>query len=327
MSVRINFLAWIGLLITVGCTHRKGMETHPLSASDGHEVDGEVPNIDAGRGALLLTRFHSFDEFKKVVDIEYFNQDRENSLFRKPGVKLTFHNNEKIINSLLTAGVNEVDFINAAQGGFYLKLGLLLASPYAVWNRKDLNRIYLLSRRRDALFGDGDIAFYDLAARMMFNIEEADKKNHPEDISDEGYLNTFLHVTTQAFITSMFSEKLGDFIGDVHERRYIPELISGDFSKKQLEDVYNGATDNYLDLLNNEYGQQVGKELKRKFKISRNTNWTPELLADYLNELENYYGWSFQIGLKPFRPTDELIVRFAIKLNAVMQNEPQNSIG
>lgn len=280
-------------------------------------------NIDAGQGALLLTRFNSFDAFKQVVKIEYFNRDGNGYFFDRSKVRLTHVSAGRTVISELCTGVNELDFLNAQDGGYYERLWLILISPYAIWVRKDLRRAFALSRRREVTFGEGDIAFYDLAARMMYGINTEDRRlMQPEDLTEQGYLNTFLHVTTQAFITSIFSEKLADFIADAHERRYIPELVDGKFSQKQIDDLANGATDNYLDLINNEWGQELGKTLRKKYAITRRTVWTDKLLADYLNDVQRYFGWAFQVGFKPFHPEDELVVRFAQKLNSVMNKTP-----
>ncbi|MEP7127923.1 MAG: hypothetical protein ABI729_03605, partial [Chitinophagales bacterium] len=141
---------------------------------------------------------------------------------------------------------------------------------------------------------------------------------NPKDSTEKGYLNTFNHMTAQAFITSCFSEELADFVGDTHERYHHPELILGKFSKKEINDLAEGPVDNYVDIINNEWGQEVGKQLSKKYAISRKTYWTPELMSNYLNDLQDYYSWAFQIGFKPFRPEDEQVIKFSRKMNAVL---------
>jgi hypothetical protein len=121
-------------------------------------------------------------------------------------------------------------------------------------------------------------------------------------------------------MTSIFSEDLADFVADVHERHNLPELISGIFTPHQLNDLKDGPVDNYLDLINNEWGQELGKTLRAKYNLCRNTQWTPELLANYLNDIQSYYSWTFWIGFKPFRPDDEMVVRFAGKINKVLSS-------
>ena len=168
------------------------------------------------------------------------------------------------------------------------------------------------------MFGEGDLAFYDLAETMVYNISDDDLTLMPsEDLSEKGYLNTFNHITAQAFITSIYSEEIADFVADVHERYHHPELITGDFTDDLRSDLENGPVDNYIDLLNNEWGQELGKQLKEKYHLTRHTYWTPELLADYLNDVQDYYSWAFQIGFKPFKSTDEKVIRFSKKINSV----------
>jgi len=313
-------------VILIGCRQPTadgngiGLRTTAVGETATTSIDRDT---FAGQGALLLTRFHSFEVFKKHVKIEYFNPDGNGYYFNRSKVRLTHHSAGKVVVGELNSGVNELDFLNAQDGGYYERLWLILIAPYAIWARKDLRRAFALSRRRDVTFGEGDIAFYDLAARMMYGIDPEDKRPMPpEDLTEQGYLNTFLHVTTQAFITSIFSEKLADFIADSHERRYIPELVNGKFSQKQINDIANGATDNYLDVINNEWGQELGKRLREKYGITRRTLWTPQLLSAYLNDVERYFSWAFQIGIRPFRPDDELVVRFTLKLNSVMNKAP-----
>ena len=55
--------------------------------------------------------------------------------------------------------------------------------------------------------------------------------------------------------------------------------------------------------------------------IDRETHWTPELLANYLNDIQTYYSWAYGIGFSPFRPSDEVVVKFSRKLNMVMEGQ------
>jgi len=123
-------------------------------------------------------------------------------------------------------------------------------------------------------------------------------------------------------MTSIFSERIADFISDVHERYYTPELITGAFTEDQLLDLEVGPLDNYLDIINNEWGQELGKELRIKYHITRNTHWTPEILANYLNDIQSYHSWAFQIGFNPFRASDDLVIRFSHKINRVLHDFP-----
>lgn len=276
------------------------------------EVGGREPLYAGQQGALLATRFASLEELKKVVGIEY-----ESSL-----VRLVHCSNGLEVESVLEEGVSEKDIRNAQRGGAWEKAQVGYGAPYAVANRKDLGRISILARRRAKFFGEGDVAFYDLAETALANINTPDLAfRYPADTSEKGYINSFNHITAQAFITSFFSEELADFVADVHERKNMPELVSGEFTPEQLSDPENNPTDNYVDMINNEWGQELGKRLRKQFGISAETHWTPRLLADYLNELQAYYSWAFQIGFRSVQPQDEVVVRFADKINYVMAHE------
>ena len=169
------------------------------------------------------------------------------------------------------------------------------------------------------MFGEGDIAFYDLAEATVDHITDADLVYIPtEDLSEKGYLNTFNHITAQAFMTTLFSDKIAEYVSAVHERHTMPTLITGVFTEDQLTDLESGPVDNYLDLVNNEWGQLLGKVLQKKYGITKHTVWTPDLLANYLNDTQNYYSRAFGIGFSPFRPTDDMVLRFANKLNRVL---------
>jgi hypothetical protein len=209
--------------------------------------------------------------------------------------------------------------MRAQRGTLKDKAALCLKSPFACANRKDLVRIEKLGRRKPETFGIGDPAFLDLAEIMVSHIYDEDLLSIPaEDLGEKGYLNTFNHITAQALMTSIFSEILADFVADVHELYNMPELITGKFTDTQLANTIDGPVDNYIDMINNEWGQELGKSLKIKYTINRKTDWTPELLANYLNDIQSYCSWALRIGLKPFRATDKKVIQFAAKLNIVM---------
>ena len=162
----------------------------------------------------------------------------------------------------------------------------------------------------------------DVAKALVANINTPDLAfKNTRDSTEKGYLNTFNHFTAQAIITSCFSEELADFVADMHERDRHPELITGRFTPAQIADLGGGPVDNYVDIVNNEWGQEIGKQLKVKYGINRATNWTPELLANYLNDMQAYYIWAFQIGFKPFRPEDKVVRVFANKMNTVLRDD------
>lgn len=261
--------------------------------------------------ALLLTQYKSLDELKSVIKIKYLKDSS--------GVFLSYICRGCEVKHELKSGPGQDDFSKAAKGNFWDKLWLGIQCPFAVWNKKALTSIENLGRRKDDIFGHPDVAFYDLAESMVQHISDEDRENMSEkDLGEKGYLNTFEHVTTSAMMASIFSESLADFVGDAHERSTMPELITGKFTSQELTDIDFGPVDNYLDLINNEWGQRIGKVLKEKYHINQNTLWTPQLLADFLNDFESYYSWVFQIAFKPFTPDEEIIIQFAGKMNKVM---------
>ena len=288
-------------------------------------IDQMAKDEKYGKGALLLSRFDSFPEFKKVVHIEYC---REFNLFSYPAfsipvVRIKHKSGGKIVTGILKPGVTEGDFAKARDGKFRDRLSLLLRSPYAILKRKELQRVYALSRWRDQFYGEGDIAFYDLARTMMDHITDYDKQNSPSrEFGEKGYINTFNHVIAQAFMTSLFSERLADFVADSHERYNLPQLISGNFTEEMVYDIETGPTDNYLDIINNEWGQEIGKELKRRYNIRKSTIWTTELLENYLNDIQHYFTISFQIGFDPFFASDEILIRLSKKIEQVKKGAP-----
>jgi len=271
-----------------------------------------------GKGALLLTRFTSLEDFKTEVHVQYVEDMFESKAnqARKPQVKLIHFSGGREVTSVLKTGISQVDFMNVRKGRLWDKMILGVRCPFAVFNKKALVIVENLGRRRPWDFGKGDVAFYDLAEMMVQHIREEDLIDMScEDLSEKGYLNTFNHITAQAFMTSMYTEALADFVADVHELYNMPELITGNFTDAQVADFVNGPVDNYLDMINNEWGQELGKELGKKYKINRKTNWTPQLLAGYLNDIQSYLGWAFQIGFNPFSATDDKIIQFANKIN------------
>ena len=187
----------------------------------------------------------------------------------------------------------------------------------------ELKVISIMARRRYDLFGANDVAFYDLALACVENIDPIDRTRiSMQDTTEKGFINTFNHMIAQALVTSIYSEEIADFIADSHERFHMPELITGNFSDGQLNDPEKNPTDNYVDIVNNEWGQELGKQMSSRYHIDSTTIWTCELLAKYLNEMQSYFAWSFQVSFRPFEPHDPKIKRFTQKLNTVLAEYP-----
>ncbi len=274
----------------------------------------------AGKGALLLTRFTSLEDFREVVLVRYAEDlsGASGKSNKVPQVHLTYTSGGRELTSILKSGISQADFNRVRNSTLWNKMLLGLRCPYALFHRRDLKAVEHLGRRRPTLFGKGDVAFYDLAEAMVSHIRDEDRLDMScEDLAEKGYLNTFNHIAAQAFMTSIFSERLADFVADVHELYNMPELITGKFTEAQLADFVNGPVDNYVDMINNEWGQELGNGLREKYRISTETHWTPQLLANVLNDIQAYHSWAFQIAFHPFRAGDEMVVQFANKLNRV----------
>ncbi|MCB9262534.1 MAG: hypothetical protein H6607_09185 [Flavobacteriales bacterium] len=261
------------------------------------------------------------DELKKVVKIEYL-RGGESAMYKLPAVKLKYGNDTKKnhIQFVFENGISQGDIIKAKEGDFALRVRFAHQSPIAIAIREELNMVNKLARRRPSLFGEGDIAFYDLALKSVANISNPNLAFKTEaDSLEKGYTNTFNHFTAQALITTLCSDTVADFVGNVHERYYMPELLTGEFTEQQIVDPNINPVDNYVDLFNNELGQILGKYLKSKYTISKETYWTPYLLTNYLNDVQSYYAWSFNVSFYPFKPHDDLIAKFTAKINRVSQ--------
>jgi hypothetical protein len=290
-----------------------------------NQTEGKRRNLDYvppfHMKALLASRFNSLEHFKSEVSIEYFNVPKSpDGSTENSSVLLSYTQDGHVLKSVLEAGVSQRDISEAKEGSVWDKVGLMFQSPYSIRNRKILRDIYILARWRAFSFGEGDVAFFDLAETAVKKINSPKTAFKTEkDSSEKGYLNSFNHITAQAFITTIHSEDIADFIADVHERKTMPELTTGKFTLKQLNDPTTYPVDNYVDMLNNEIGQELGKQLRTKYNITSTTKWTPMLLADYLNDLQAYYSWAFGIGLDPYRSDDALVIRFTDKLNTVLE--------
>ena len=306
------------MLLLLGCN---GNEVNNVK-TELHKCDSNDEGI---KGALLASRINSLEELKSMIQIEYFAGSSPSEAGNKNNTMVLLHHCSGgiNINSILKAGISQTDIIKARDGDLMDRFNLVLNSPYSIAHRSELKNIYRLSRRRHDLYGFGDIAFYDLAksAERKINSKEIAYKTY-RDSSAKGYINSFNHITAQAIITSCFSEKIADFIADLHELYNMPELISGQFTESQLTELDDNPVDNYVDMINNEWGQEIGKKLKIKYSINQKTIWTPTLLANYLNDIQTYYTWAFQISMNPFKKNEEVIIKFCKKMNVLLN--PKN---
>ncbi len=267
---------------------------------------------------LLTTRFIDLNDFKKRVSLSYYNDTIGFVNTKKvvTSVRISYFDNGQLIYKCMRSGVDQKKLIETSEAGVFVKANLAFFYPSLIRQRSELKHINILARRKMDIFGVNDVAFYDLAQLSLSKINTPDLAYlSSSDSSEKGYINTFNHVTAQAIITSFFSEEMADLISDLHERKSMPELTTGIFSKAQLLDSINNPLDNYVDIVNNEIGQKIGKLLKEKYQISYKTPVTPKILADYLNDIQNYYSWALGIGFNPCTEGDYIVEKFAKKIN------------
>jgi hypothetical protein len=308
MLLHLPFLTRLNICLVVilaveSCTPNPGQE------------EPEYPKMKV----LLASRYSTLNDFKKDVVLEYLNEDNSDEDVEFPAVRIEYKDDfsNKLVYTF-ESGVNQDELAQAVKGSIVEKFVILRRSPYCVRERMQINQAYLLARRKDYTFGVGDVAFYDLALIMQEHIiRDSSAFLSERDSSEKGYINTFNHTTAQALITTIYSREMARYIADVHERKNMPELLHGVFTEEQLGDKDNNPVDNYVDIINNELGQQLGEFLREKYKVDILTTWTPELLADYLNDLQTYYSWSFGIRFKKLSPEQDRIIRFSEKINTV----------
>ena len=261
------------------------------------------------RKPLVTTHIASYKELKALVDIEFTTSPKKQVILTH-----RLHDNE--VQSILEEGISEDDLKEIKGASLFEQVKFGIMHPYVAINRHDLKRVNFLARRWRSMGIEGEIAFYDLSTIIKKNILTEGRTIAKEDMGEKGYFNTFNHICAQALLTSIFSEKLADFIADVHELKR-PFLIDSNFTEEQIQDINEGVVDNYVDLINNEWGQELGKLLKQKYRIDNTTTWTAPLLADYLNDVQAYFSWTLNLRFKGIRPDNEDIILFAKKINKV----------
>lgn len=275
-----------------------------------------------GKGALLATRFKDLDAFEKAVKIEYVSDyDKTAPEAQGRSAVRLFHCSEgKQMVSELQSGIDQDEIIKAYHGTNYDKFKVLIKSPETIFYRVNISKVRNLGRKRPQLFGENDVAFYDLAVASFKKIHR-DKRafRSARDSSEKGYINTFNHITAQAIMTLCFSEQFADYIADVHERKNMASLTTGLFTEEELKDPNDNPVENYVDMINNEWGQELGKTIQKKLELKKEMVWSEHLFCMVMNEIQQYYVWAFDLRMDPFHPDEILIKKFTRKLNRVMQ--------
>ncbi|GAB4377696.1 MAG: hypothetical protein Kow0075_06660 [Salibacteraceae bacterium] len=261
---------------------------------------------------LVATDFENLEDLRMVIDINYYSEGEIHC------VDLNHHSNGECASAVLCDGTDEEQLKKAAKDVWKEKLAVGKNEPNAVRFRTQLKEIYILSRRRRDIFGEDDVAFFDIALAMLRHIDTNQKAAlTPAELCEKGYLNSFNHITSQAFMTTLYGMEVARFVANTHERLNMPELTSGNFRPEQLSNPENNPMDNYVDMINNAWGQRLGSELKRRYDISDSTKWSEALLTRYLNSVQQYYTYAFGLSFRPFVVDEYLIKKFSRKINAV----------
>lgn len=107
----------------------------------------------AGKGALLLTRFKSLEDFKGVINIHYAPEavDSNKDEPGKRAVTLEYKSGGTVIRSILKDGISQTDFLKVRNGSMGSKILLGLKCPYALRHKQELTSIEHLSREASAI--------------------------------------------------------------------------------------------------------------------------------------------------------------------------------
>lgn len=304
-----------------GITFSELLREYKQFNNDEHkDLEGKNINFEGLCSPLLATRFANLDQLKQIVQIEYYRDSSVYDIEAKPEsvVVLNYNCGQANLKKQLRSGISQAEIMNITKGSKNGQLNFIFKHSALVRERKQLEAVYRLARKKEEYYGSGDVAFYLISEATFRNI------NTPElayltfrDSLEKGYINTFNHITAQAIITAFFSEELANIVSDLHERANMPELTTGLFSEKQLMDTINYPVDNYVDLVNNRIGQLLGNKIRECYKLDEYTVCTPELLCSILNKIEEYYMWSMGVGMEPFHASEELVIKFSRKMNLV----------
>lgn len=269
---------------------------------------------------LLASSFNDSRLFSERVAIQ-FDSIKDDKLGRAgdESITLSYNSNGDTIICTLSRGVSQNDIIKVRDGSITDKIIFSLEKPQVVSSRIDLNKIYKLARRRPTLFGEGDVAFYDLAEMMVKNMrKDSTDSQYSVHFSEYGYINTYNHVVAQALITIIYSDAIADSIACYHERIRSDELIS----PLKHEELSQMHIDNYVDIINNEIGQRLGLAISNFLLVNRHDEWNPQKLSKVLNLLQSYFSRHFHTSFEPFRPNQREIIRFTQKINIVNAGVP-----
>ncbi len=232
---------------------------------------------------------------------------------------------EEVHARITTDGVEATTLkAKAAEG----KRGAFFYAPRLGWNYDEAKAVEQFTHEH-AWEGAGGALFFKVGQQMDAQCQRpaAEKKQFE-------YENTFLHFSGQAITTMLFGESFTKYVADMHERKpsegYV-EIMSGlatTPNNSSFSKPYNGGNtleyltvDQIKDVFNNHLGRIVGSELSKKYGINSSTVWTDELSAKVLNDvMGSFTSENAKMKFTPFKPSDDFIKKFTIRLNTVMTN-------
>ncbi|MEL6183152.1 MAG: hypothetical protein AAFU79_00915 [Myxococcota bacterium] len=273
-----------------------------------------VPTFDNPGRPIVTSEFPTLNDLKKELDITYRDGEVEVG-HSKEGLSET--------NTLSDDLIGEAELKSAkkasADWGLRDMVGFAWENPRLAWHRTALQNTEKLSYVAKNNSGS---ALGRISEAMFDNIDDKPRATPYRGpggkklTQHDAIKNMMLHVFGQAVLTTLYGESAADLAGDLHERDQ-PSLITGQIGKGEEAQ----ALDNYADMVNNEYGQELGKELNRRLGVGGSTRWTPEKTAEYLNQVQHYFsqthGWSF----RDFQPNDPRVEKFTNLLNEVQHGD------
>ncbi len=279
-------------------------------------ADSPVTMTDPdGRRPLIANEFKDIAALRKAVDIKYTPRR-----FTSAYVSVTDKaKKSKGTNELSEGGVGQADLKKAAAGDLADKIGFGLGNPSVVWHKSELEGIEKLSyvaknTSHTALMKISDAMYTHIAkpsAGPTYFIGK-DKVDMPGATR-----NMLLHVFGQAVITTVYGRSAADFAGDIHERDQ-PSLITGKIGATEERQ----AIDNYSDMINNLYGQDIGERVSKTLGVSSSTVWTPAMTAKYVNAIQAEIATEMSWKMTPFSAKAAEIARFSALLNEVQGTTP-----
>jgi RHS repeat-associated protein len=294
-------------------------ETATASGKSRYEAFANSPEGKTdpdGHKPKIANDYRDLAALKKSVDITYTPSGR----FSSASVAVSDKAKASIgTNTLSESNPGQAQLKKAAAGDWGDKLSFAASNPRAALYRNDLEKIEKLAFVKKNSSGT---ALGHIADEMVGHL--ATKPSGPTVMIGKDKVtmvdatkNMVLHVFGQAVITTLLGRGAADYAGDLHERDQ-PSLISGKIAKTEERQ----AIDNYSDMVNNLYGQDIGERVSAKLGITSSTVWNAKLTAKYLNAVEDAIAKEMGWKMTPFSAGDAEVKKFTSLLNEVQGTTP-----